>query len=92
MSTNSVETVLSRAMSDAAFAEELFANPEQSLAGYDLTAEEVAKFKNMTRAELNAMAGLAPDERKSMSFSWGMKSDGRIIDPNHNETALSVRK
>ena len=80
MSATSVETILSRAMSDAKFADSLFANPEQSLAGYDLTLEETTSLKAMTRADIDAFARASPEERKSMG-----------IQNNHNESALHVR-
>jgi hypothetical protein len=80
MSAESVETILSRAMSDAKFAESLFANPEPTLAGYDLTTEEAAAFKSIDRADVEAFEKASPEERKS--FGWGA---------NHNETALHIR-
>ena len=70
---STIETILSRAMSDPAFAEQLFADADQALAGYDLTAEEIAKLKGMSRGDLNAMTALAPEERKSMVRKAGEK-------------------
>jgi len=81
MSAASIETILSRAMSDSAFADQLFANPEQTLTGYDLTAEEAAAFKGISRTDVDAFAKASPEERKS----FGINST------NHNETALHVR-
>jgi hypothetical protein len=68
MSTQGVESVLSRAMSDPAFADLLFSDPEKALAtlaGFELTAEEIARFKKMSRAEFDEI--LTPEERKSMA-------------------------
>ncbi len=62
MSAQSVESILSKAMSDAAFADALFADPEKALAGFDLTREEIASLKNLSRAQFEAMT---PEERKS---------------------------
>ena len=45
MSQQTVESVLTRAMSDTAFADALFANPEKALTGFNLTAEEIANLK-----------------------------------------------
>ena len=70
MSVESVESILSRAMSDATFAELLFSNPEQALAGFDLTAEETATFKNMSRADFDKWSHLSAEERKS--FGGGL--------------------
>ena len=80
MSTQGIEAVLSRAMSDAKFADQLFANPAQSLAGFELTTEEAATFKGMARVDFDKLIQASPEERKSMG-----------IQSNHNETALQVR-
>jgi hypothetical protein len=66
MSTEAVESVLSRAMSDAAFANTLFANVELALTGFDLTGEEVEKFKGLARADFDTLMA-SPEERKSFS-------------------------
>jgi len=68
MSAQSVETVLSRAMSDNAFADQLFANPEQALAGFELTNEEATTFKRMARADFDNLLQGSPEERKSFSL------------------------
>ena len=81
MSAQSVETILSRAMSDAKFADSLFTSPEKAFADYDLTTEEATALKGMTRADVDAFANSSPEERKSMGK-----------DLNHNETALHIRK
>ena len=83
MPTKSVEEILHRAMSDRAFIEALFTDAEKALAEYNLPADEVAIFKNISRAEF---ATLAIEERKSMAtctYCYEPPS-GR----NHNETAL----
>ena len=80
MSTKTVEEILSRAMSDATFADALFADPAKALEGLDLTAEEAASFKDLHREDLNKMAHASLEERKS--FGWN----------NHNESALKIRK
>jgi hypothetical protein len=64
MSTQGIESVLSRAMSDNSFADALFANPAQALAGFDLTAEEVVKFQGMSRADFESLV-TNPEQRKS---------------------------
>jgi hypothetical protein len=66
MSAETVDTVLAKAMSDAAFAEALFANPDEALAGYDLTEEERQSLKNISREDFDKYAMAAPEERKSM--------------------------
>ena len=86
MSTQSIETVLYRAMSDSDFADSLFANPEKVLAGFDLTAAEAANFQGLSRAEFEALTS-RPEERKSFIISVCRNTGG-----NHNETALTIRK
>lgn len=70
MSAETVDTVLAKAMNDATFAEALFTNPDQALAGYDLTEEEMQSLKNMSREDFDKYAMTAPEERKS---KWGTK-------------------
>ena len=67
MSTKGIEAVLNQAMSDSAFADQLFASPEQALAGFELTTEESASLKSMSRAEFDKFANSSPEERKSFS-------------------------
>jgi len=82
-----IDIILSRAMSDAVFTEELFANPSKALAGYDLTAEETVQITSMSRAEF---AALATEERKSFGLMIHERTGVEIL--NHNETTLKVRK
>ena len=76
MSQQTVESILTKAMSDSAFANALFADLDKALAGYDLTAEEMSSLKSMSRADFEKAANGSPEERKSFLMS------------NHNETAL----
>jgi len=68
MSAKGIEEVLSRAMSDASFVDALFANAEEALASFDLTAQEMESFKGMSRADFETYAKASPEDRKSM---WG---------------------
>ncbi len=61
---STLETILNRAMSDRAFADAIFADPDKALAEYNLPPEELAKFEAMSRAEFEA---LDTEERRSMS-------------------------
>ena len=76
MSPKGIESVLSRAMSDSAFADALFANADKALVGFDLTAEEKVSLKSMSRMDFDKFKNASPEDRKS--FGWG----------NHNETML----
>jgi hypothetical protein len=67
MPTTGIESVLNRAMSDSTFADQLFASPDQALAGFELTTEEAASLKSMSRAEFDRFAIASPEERKSFS-------------------------
>jgi hypothetical protein len=91
MSAQTVETILSRAMSDGSFADQLFTNPDQALAGFELTAEEVVSLKGISRADIETYSTASPEERRS--FSLGIHGSGGLnpyIGGNHNETALHV--
>jgi len=104
MTTKSIESVLSRAMSDSAFAEQLFANPDQALASFDLTSEEITKFKGMSRAEFETIVS---EDRKSfavmiseLSVKYEIRDSAHLSASiastvqnatNHNQTTLKVK-
>jgi len=69
LSPQVVESILSRAMNDAEFVEQLFANPDKALAGYNLSAEETAQIKKMTRSEFNSMMAEMPESLMPVSGS-----------------------
>ena len=85
MYTKSVQTILSRAMNEPEFADELFANPRKALSAYHLTSDEIILFEGMSRAEFKAMAA---EERKSFGIKVHDAPDG----VNHNQSALKVSK
>jgi len=86
----SAETILSRMMSDAKFAEAVFTDAGKALAEYNLSAEDLAKFKGLDRAQFEAMT---PEERKS--FVVGIvvhdRGGGPLGASNHNQSALSAK-
>ncbi len=57
MSTQAVQTVIGRAVTDAAFRQALFADPAQALAGYDLSADELAALQALDAEQVAAFAG-----------------------------------
>jgi len=65
MSAKAIDSILSRALSDSAFADLLFSDLDQAPSGYDLTPAEASGFKELTRAEFDS---LAVDARKSFSM------------------------
>jgi len=60
---STIETILSRAMSDPEFAELLFTDAQKALAGYDLSEEAIENIKKISRAKFDEMT---TEERKSM--------------------------
>jgi len=66
-----LENILIRMMNDPEFAGAVFDDPQLALAEYDLSVDEIGKFKELTHEQFAAMS---PDDRKSMiSFvgGWG---------------------
>lgn len=59
---SNLETILNRMMSDSAFADAVFDNAASALAEYNLSAEDIDKFKGLTRASFSAMSA---EDRKS---------------------------
>ena len=64
---STLETILTRMMSDAEFADQLFANTEKALAEYSLSAEEFSRLNNISRADFDKFASTVPEERKSFA-------------------------
>ena len=60
---STIETVLTRAMVDPAFANQLFFDPNRALASYNLTPLEIEQIRSMPRAEFNTHA---VEARKSL--------------------------
>ena len=67
MSKN-LETVIQRAISDAAFRRQLQANPEAALRGFKLTADEVAAIRS---GDAGRLTSLGIDQRMSKTFAFG---------------------
>lgn len=99
---STIETILSRAMNEPEFAELLFSDPDQALAGYNLSTEELAELRSMSRADFVTFAAASPEERKTfcLGCTWGPPLTnhnqttlkvGKGIQWNHNETGLTIR-
>ena len=85
----SIESILSRMISDPKFADAVFDNASKALAEYGLSTEELTKFQNLSRATFSTMT---PEERRSFAIFVHERSVGGG-DPetrNHNETALTL--
>ena len=72
MSKSSVQQVIQRAVSDAAFRRQLQREPAKALAGFDLTAEERSSITGGDPARLTA---LGVDQRMSKAFALGAAAD-----------------
>jgi hypothetical protein len=57
MSKEVVEAIIGRAVLDREFREALFANPDEVLAGHDLSEAEVAAFKAIDAEAMESFAG-----------------------------------
>jgi len=62
MLTKDIQTILARAVSDRAFADELFANTDQALAGYSLTADEIVKLKRLFSMQSDEYTSIPPEK------------------------------
>ena len=72
MSKSSVQQVIQKAVSDAAFRRQLQREPAAALAGFDLTAEERSSIAGGDPARLTA---LGVDQRMSKAFALGAAAD-----------------
>jgi len=73
MSKQALEAVIGRAVTDGAFRSALFARPDVALAGYDLTAGEMASLKAIDFETMDSFAGVL-DERVSKATALGLLS------------------
>ena len=64
-------------MNEPVFANAVLTDPEKALAEYDLPADAIEKFKHITRADFEALAGISPEARQSMAV--GNYFDGRFL-------------
>lgn len=71
MSKEAVQAVIGKAVTDSKFREELFANPDQALSGYELTEAEIAALRNVDAETMESFAGTL-DERISKAFVIGI--------------------
>jgi hypothetical protein len=62
MPMSTLETILSRMMTEKAFADAVFSNAEKALFEYRLSPDELGKFKEMSRATFES---LNTEERRS---------------------------
>lgn len=67
MTKEAVQTVIGQAVVDREFRESLFADPDEVLAGYELTEEEIVALKAMDADTVESFAG-ALDERISKAM------------------------
>ena len=68
MSKESVEAVVGKAVLDSQFREALFADPEEVLAGYELTEEETAALRAIDFETMESFAGILEERISKMSF------------------------
>jgi hypothetical protein len=56
MSKEAMEAVVGKAVLDSEFRQVLFANPEEALAGYELTEQEIAALKSFDAETIDSFA------------------------------------
>ena len=71
-----IENILERMITETTFAESVFADAEKALAEYDLSFEEVARFKNLSRTDFESYASTSPEERKSFGSTSTLGGSG----------------
>jgi len=67
-----IEDVVTRAMSDSAFANAIVMDPESALAAYSLSTDEITLFREMTRIDFQAFLSAHLEERKSFSMGHSL--------------------
>jgi hypothetical protein len=90
MSKEAVQAVIGKAVTDSKFREDLFANPDHALSGYELTEAEIAALKNVDAETLESLAGTL-DERISKAFIAGVLAGAASAAGGPSEPLLSGR-
>ena len=71
MSIEAVQAVLERTVTDPGFRAQLFAHPDQALAGYELTSEENGALRELcVDADQSASTALERRETKKVLPFW----------------------
>jgi len=82
---STIENVLERMMSEPAFADAVFTDVEKALAEYNLSTDEITKFKDISREDFEAFASASPEERKSFALAGkGTSSNINILWGNYD--------
>ena len=74
---SALATILSRMMHETDFAAAVLADAETALAEYELPAEELERFKQISRADFETLANASPEARQSMAV--GNFFNGRFL-------------
>jgi len=69
MTTEALQSVIGRAVTDADFRHTLFANPDLALADYDLTPEELASLNAIDYETMDDMAGTLDDRMSKVAWN-----------------------
>jgi hypothetical protein len=77
MSKQAVQEVIGKAVTDSEFRKALFADPDEALAGYELTEDEIAALKSVDAETMESFAG-SLDERISKAFVAGLLAGGGV--------------
>lgn len=64
-----LNTILNRMMNDPVFTDAVLTDADKALIEYDLSTDEIAKLREMSRADFEEFVTASPEERKSMSIS-----------------------
>lgn len=88
MSKETVVDIITKAITDAGFCDQLFAAPQAVLAGFDLTEEERTSLTNLKRENLDLFASEV-EERVSKSRGPGIFWLGEI-EAIHQAVGVSI--
>jgi len=72
VSIEAVEAIIGKILLDAHFREALFARPDQTLAGFDLTAAEIAGLKSLDAETADALAQTLQERAKKWREPGGI--------------------
>jgi hypothetical protein len=81
MSHKAVEEIISRAVVDTQFREQLFSAPDEALAGHDLTEDEKTALRTMSREKFDSSLGQLEELAVGGIIAVSQQTEGVAANP-----------
>ena len=86
MPLRNVQTVIGKAVVDTEYRELLFSDPEEAIKDQNLTTEEIAGLKGLSRAKFNEVSAELEDQMLAQVAGGGPTASSSGLNPGQYET------